>query len=146
MSSFYQGRYVFTDLDSGIPVTNDQFSWFVTTTSGFTALRDKSLTIDVSFNYFSSVVNGNSRQEDYNELDIFLRKQIWSKRGSITVWVSDIFNQSNLFNTRNFLNQNNTSLYRPENRLLTIGLRYKFGNVRIQSNKRSKGVEERNRL
>ncbi len=146
LSSFYQQTDDFTDLDSGLPVTNEQFSWYLTSTSTFSALKDRTLTIDVDFNYFSSVVSGNSRQDSYNELSIFLRKSVFGKRGSISMGLSGIFNQGNIFNTRNFLNQSNSSLYRGENRLFRLGFRYMFGNFGLRTNKKSKKVEEQNRI
>ena len=60
--------------------------------------------------------------------------------------IEDIFNQGNEFNTRNYLDQNGTSLRRAENRLFVLGLRYKFGNTKIQDNYKSKNVDEQNRL
>jgi hypothetical protein len=146
LSTFYQESYDFTDLDSGSALTNEQFSWYITSTSSFAALKDQSLSIDVNFNYFSSVVHGNSRQDSYNELSIYLRKSVFKNRGSISIGVTDIFNQGNLFNTRDYLNQSNTSLYRRENRLLRLGFRYKFGNLGLRTNTKSKRVDEQNRL
>jgi hypothetical protein len=146
LSTFYQESYDFTDLDSGSALTNEQFSWYITSTSSFAALKDQSLSIDVNFNYFSSVVHGNSRQDSYNELSIYLRKSVFKNRGSISIGVADIFNQGNLFNTRDYLNQSNTSLYRRENRLLRLGFRYKFGNLGLRTNTKSKRVDEQNRL
>lgn len=146
LSTFYNERYNFADRDTGFDVVNRQFSWYLLSTSSFTALKDKSLSIDVDFNYFSSTIHGNSLQDSYNQLGIFLRKSILQNRGSISLGVTDIFNQGNLFNTRNYLNQNNTSFDRPENRLLRLGFRYKFGNLGISTNKKSKDVDEQDRL
>jgi len=101
---------------------------------------------DLNFAYFSPRVFGNKRQESYNKLNLSLRKTLWNKRASITMGIDDIFNQSNVFSSRRYLNQNNTSSYRRENRLFTLGFRYKFGNVRIKGNKKSKRVDERKRI
>lgn len=136
----------FTDLDSGQLVENGLWNTYIRSNSGFSFLSDKSLKADVSLLYSSPVIQGNSRQEDYSKLGITLQKSLWDKKGSISLGVDDIFNDSRLFNTRKFLNQDNTSYYRPESRLVVLGFRYKFGNTRIRTNKKSKKVEERNRI
>lgn len=136
----------FTDLESGQLVQNGLWNSYIRANSGFSFLNDKSLKADVSLLYSSPVIQGNSRQEDYSKLGITLRKTLWDSKGSISLGVDDILNESNLFNTRKYLNQNNTSYYRPESRLLVLGFRYKFGNTRIRTNKKSKKVDERNRI
>lgn len=144
--SAYYNEDSFRDLDSNLLLENGLWSWFVNTNNSFTLLEDKSLKVDVRFNYFSPKVFGNTRRESYNELNVSLRKTFWNKNASISIGVVDIFNQGSLFSSRNFLNQNNTSSYRPENRLFKLGFRYKFGNVKIKGNKKSKRVEERRRI
>lgn len=144
--SYFYGEDSFVDLDSGQLVDNGLWTYFMRINNSFTILNDKSLLVDLDFNYYSPIIIGNSRQESYNELGISLRKTLWDKKASISIGLADIFNQGNLFNTRRFLNQDNTSSFRPENRLFTLGLRYKFGNLNIRNNKKSKNVEERRRL
>jgi len=137
---------IFTDLESGQLVERGLWNTYIRANSGLSFLTDKSLKADVSLLYSSPVIQGNSKQEDYSRLGITLRKTLWNAKGSISLGVADIFNESKLFNTRKYLNQNNTSFYRPESRLLVIGFRYKFGNTKIRTNKKSKKVEERNRI
>lgn len=136
----------FTDLDSGQLVENGLWNTYIRSNSSFSFLNDNSLKADVSYLFSSPVIQGNSRQEEYSRLGIALQKTIWNKKGSISLGIDDVFNKAKLFNTRNYLNQNNTSFYRPESRLVVLGFRYKFGNTKIRSNKKSKKVEERNRI
>lgn len=144
--SAYYNEDSFRDLDSDLLLENGLWSWFVNTNNSFTILEDKSLKVDVRFSYFSPKIFGNTRRESYNELNVSLRKTFWKKKASISLGIVDIFNQGSLFSTRNFLNQNNTSSYRPENRLFKLGFRYKFGNVKIKGNKKSKRIAERKRI
>ncbi|MEA1786581.1 TonB-dependent receptor [Arenibacter sp. GZD96] len=146
LTSFYQNRFKFQDADSGLFVDNQQFTWFLQTYNSFTFLSNKSLMADVGFTYFSPLAIGNSVQDSYSELGITFRKSFWNNNFVISMGLQDIFNQGNLLNTRQFLNQDNSTLYRPENRLFTFGLRYKFGNTRIKDNYKSKNLEERKRL
>ncbi|NND78261.1 MAG: TonB-dependent receptor [Maribacter sp.] len=137
---------IFTDLESGQLVESGLWNTYIRANSGLSFLTDKSLKADVSLLYSSPVIQGNSKQEAYSRVGITLRKTLWKAKGSISLGVADLFNKSQLFNTRKYLNQNNTSFYRPESRLLVMSFRYKFGNTKIRTNKKSKKVEERNRI
>lgn len=139
-------KSIFTDLESGQKVENGLWNSYIRANSGLSFLKDKSLKADISFLYSSPVIQGNSKQEDYSRLGVTLRKTLWDSKGSISLGVDDILNESRLFNTRKYLNQNNTSYYRPESRLLVLSFRYKFGNTKIRTNKKTKRVEERKRI
>ncbi|MFS4455384.1 TonB-dependent receptor domain-containing protein [Maribacter sp. 2304DJ31-5] len=145
LSYFYE-KNGFTDLDTGTRLSNDVWTGHIRGTNSFTLLRDKSLFADLTFTYFSPTVNGNSRQESYNELGLALRKTLWNKKASISLAFEDIFNQGTLFNTRRYLNQDNTSSFRPENRLVVLSFRHTFGNTKIKNNKKQRKVEERKRI
>ena len=144
--SYYYKKDTFRDLDSGILLENSVGTWLGRMNNSFRLLSNESLYLDVDFFYLSPTVNGNSRRDAFNYLDILLRKTIWNKKGSISMGVRDIFNQGNYFTTRTFLNQNNSTFSRFENRLFTFAFRYKFGNTGIKDNKKRKRVDERNRI
>lgn len=144
--SFYGNEERFTDLDSGQVLSNNLWSGFVRFNNSFTLLSDRSLVADLNFAYYAPRTFGNARSASYNRLNLRFRKTILNKKASISLGVEDIFNQGTRFTSRRYLNQNNSTLHRPENRLLTVGFRYKFGNVRIKGNKKSKRVEERRRI
>ena len=144
--SYFNSEDGFIDLDSGQLLKNRIWSGVVRVNNGFTFLKDRSLTADLDFVYFSPRVAGNTRYESYNALNLSFRKTIWGKRASISMGIDDMFNQRNIFSSRRFLNQNNTSLYRKESRLFTLGFRYKFGNVGIKGRKKTKKVQERRRI
>lgn len=144
--TYFYNENGFQDLGSGAQLNNDIWTGHIRATNSFTFLKDKSLFADVTINYFSPTVNGNSRQDFFNQIGVAFRKTILNKNASISLAVEDIFNQGNLFNTRRYLNQDNTSSFRPENRLFILGFRYKFGNTRIKDNYKRKRVDERNRI
>ncbi len=144
--SCYNRKDTFSDLETGQPIQNGLWSWFLQTSSNLSLLKDNSFYAYIDFVYYSRSVYGNSRQEATNQLGVTLRKTLWNKKASISLGISDIFKQGDIFNSRKFLDQNNTSLYRGENRLFTLGFRYKFGNTRIRDNQKTKSVEERNRI
>ena len=146
LGSFFDEKITFTNINNGQMVENQLFNWFVRSNNNFTFLEDRSLTANLSFYYTSPLLSKNSRYDSYSAIDILFRKSLWNNKASISIGVDDIFNQGNLFSTRIYQDQNSTSLSRLENRLFTAGFRYKFGNSKIKSNKKSKRVEERNRL
>ncbi len=146
---FFAGYYredQFSDFDSGQLIENGRWTWFARANNSFSLLRDKSLAVDVDFIYYSPIVDGNAVRKSWNKLDLSLRKTLWNKKASISMGIADILNQANLFESRSFLDQNNSSSSRPENRLFTLGFRYKFGNTKIRDNQKSKRVDERNRI
>ncbi|MDO6516114.1 outer membrane beta-barrel family protein [Zobellia uliginosa] len=146
LASFYSETFRFANLSTNAPVELDQFSWFVRTSNSFSFLSDRSLTADLNLIYTAPMLSGNSKFDAFGALNLMFRKTFYDKKLSITLGVEDIFNQGNQFNTRNYQDQNGTSLQRGENRLLVAGLRYRFGNSKIRDNKKSKRVEERNRI
>ncbi|MFX0556091.1 TonB-dependent receptor domain-containing protein [Maribacter sp. CXY002] len=143
---YYYSGNTFKDLSSGQLVKNEIWTGHMRTTNSFTLLRDESLFADLSFRYFSPTVSGNSRRESTSELSLSFRKNLWNKKASVSLSFEDIFNQSKTFTTRRYLNQNNSSSFRRENRLLVLGFRYKFGNIRISDNQKRKQIDERNRI
>lgn len=146
LASFFNDKAVFENLGTEVEVENQLFSWFVRTSNGFTFLKDKSLTADLTFYYTGPLLSQNARFDGFGALGLSLRKTLWNKKATISMGLEDIFNQGNEFNTRNYLDQSGTSLRRAENRLFVLGLRYKFGNTKISDNYKSKNVDEQDRL
>ena len=144
--SSYYSNLDFIDLDSGELVSNDAWTSYINTSNNFSFLKDRSLKVNLSFTHFFPRIIGNSTLDSYSELSITLRKTFLNKKLTGSLGMIDILNQRNYFESRIFLNQNSTTLYRPENQLLTFGLRYNFGNTKIKTNKKSKRVEERRRI
>ncbi len=146
LASFFDDKTTFENLGTDILVKKQLFSWFVRTSNGFTFLKDRSLTADMTFYYTGPLLSQNARFDGFGALNFLFRKTFWNKKASISIGVDDIFNQGNQFNIRNYLDQSGTSLRRAENRLFVLGLRYKFGNTKIRDNYKSKNVDEMDRL
>ena len=146
LASYYSVQYDFVDTASNQNIENRLWVYKLTTNNTFTLLSDKTLNLDVDFALYSDLPIGNAVQESNNQLNLGLRKTFWEKKASLSLGLLDVFNQGNLFTVRQYASQNNTSLYRPENRLFTFGFRYKFGNTGIKTNKKSKRTDEGNRL
>ena len=104
------------------------------------------MTADVSYLYIAPIVDGPSVYSSRHGLDITLKKTLWKEKGSVSIGVTDIFNTQNFTQTNKYLNQDLFLKSRLENRLVTIGFNYKFGNTRLQTNEKAIDLEERNRL
>ena len=142
---FEENQFYATDLGNAL-VMNNQWSFYSQIINYFSFLKDKSLTADVSYLYISPIVQGPSNVSSRHGLDINFRKMLWNNKASLSVGVSDIFNTQNFTQTNKFLNQDFFLNSRIENRLLTVGFSYKFGNTRLQTNEKAIELEERDRL
>ena len=109
-------------------------------------LKDKSLTAEISYLYISPFVEDASNYSEKSSFDISFRKSLWNNRASINLGVVDIFNKLNFRQTTKYLNQDLFLNSRIENRLLTFGFNYKFGNFRLTTNKKEIELNERDRL
>ncbi|MCF7560757.1 TonB-dependent receptor family protein [Sabulilitoribacter multivorans] len=145
-SIFYYDNQFFA-LQSNNEIENiDKWSVYAQMVNYFSFLKDKSLTADVSFLYISPLAEGVSIASDRFGFDVNLRKTFWKNRASLSMGVIDIFNTQNFNRTTKYLNQDILVNYRFENRLFTIGFNYKFGNFRLDSNKKDIDLIERDRL
>jgi hypothetical protein len=76
-----------------------------------------------------------------------LRKDFWKKRASLTVGVDDVFDalKDLAFVTR-YYNQDSYFTANAESRLFKVGLKYNFGNARLQDNSKQIKTDEGDRL
>lgn len=146
LASFYDEKIRFRGLDSEELVENRLFSWFMKTNNGFSFLQDGSLTADLSFLYYAPLLSRNMKYDSLSALDLMFRKTFWNKKASLSIGVNDIFNQGNRYTTRKYQDQDNSTLRRGENRLFTLGFRYRFGNTKIRDNQKYKSTEEERRI
>lgn len=147
LSSIYYYEEQFFALESNNELlTNEMWSTYLQLVNYFNFLKDKSLTADISFTYISPYILGPTDVTASSGLDINFRKSFFNNRASLSLGVLDVFNSRNINTETKYLNQNIFSINRLENRLFTIGFNYKFGNFRLNNNKREIDLEERERL
>ncbi len=145
-SLFYYENQFFALESANELLTVDKWSLYAQVINYFSFLKDRSLTADISYLYISPIVDGASDISSRSSLDINFRKTLWNNRASVSLGVTDIFNTQNFAQTTKYLNQDVFLKSRIENRLFTFGFNYKFGNFRLNSNKRDIELDERNRL
>ncbi|WP_298238299.1 outer membrane beta-barrel family protein [uncultured Algibacter sp.] len=147
LSSLFYYENKFFALESNNTLESiDRWSVFTQVNNYFSLLKDKSLGVDLSYVFSSRITDGPSVSNNTSGLDISLRKIFWNNRATLSVGVTDVFNAQNLSWTTRYLNQDVFVSSKEENRLFTLGFSYKFGNFRLNSNKKSIEFDERNRL
>ncbi|MDO5971099.1 outer membrane beta-barrel family protein [Flavivirga aquimarina] len=142
---YYENKFFALESNNEI-ATNDKWSLYGQIINYLSFLKDKSLTVDVSFRYISPIADGPSIISNRSGLDINIRKTFWDNRASLNAGVTDIFNTQNFTETTKYLNQDVFLNSRMENRLLIFGFNYKFGNFRLNTNKKEIELQERDRL
>ena len=146
VSSIFYYENNFLTPDNSSMFTTDIWSFYTEINNYFSLLKDKSLTADVSFIYSSPTSYGPEKTSAYSGLNVNLKKTLWRNRASLNVGITDVFNNLNYSSTIKYLNQDNFSDLRRENRLFVLGFTYKFGNVFLKNRERQSELEERTRL
>jgi len=147
LSSVYYYDNQFFAIESNNELFNTkQWSLYGQIVNYFSFLKDRSLVVDVSYRYLSPFVEGASSFSEYSNFDINIKKTLWNKRASISFGIVDMFNTLNISRSTKYLNQDVLFNSRIENRLITFGFNYKFGNFRLNSNKKEVDLDERDRL
>ncbi|WP_242204663.1 outer membrane beta-barrel protein [Aestuariivivens insulae] len=125
---------------------NDQWSFYTQMINYFTLLKDKSLEMDLSMLYISSIADGASIYSDRLGISVDFKKTLWDNRATVNFGIKDVFNSLNFYQRTKYSNQDILLKSRSENRLFVFGFNYKFGNFRLKESKKSIDIEERDRL
>ena len=75
-----------------------------------------------------------------------LKKTVLKGKGAITLGFQDLFNEGDFLVTTRFLDQNSSNFSNLDNRLVTAGFRYTFGNTKLAITETELEFEERDRL
>ena len=145
-SVFYYDNKFYSQESTNELLNNDKWSFYAQIINYFTFLKDKSLTADITFLFISPVAEGPINVSSRSSLDINLRKTFWNKRASFSIGFTDIFDTLNFNQVTKYKNQDIYSDWYTENRLFTFGFIYKFGNFRLDANKKDIDLKERDRL
>lgn len=147
LSSVYYYDNQFFAIESDNQLTNTgQWSFYGQVVNYLSFLENRSLTAEVSFIYISAFVDGPGTISGRSGFDVNIRKTIWNNKASFSVGINDAFNQMNFNQTTQYLNQDFAIDSRLENRLITFGFNYKFGNYNLENNKKDVELNERDRL
>ena len=142
---YYDNKFFLFDNESTV-YNNDRWSVHAELINYFTMLSDKSLEMNLSVLYMSSLADGASIYSERLGIDLDLRKMLCNERASISLGIKDIFNTRNYNQSTKYVNQDIFLKSRQENRLLVFGFNYKFGNFKLKESKKIIDLEERDRL
>ena len=126
--------------------TQSRWSTYINCINYFSFLKDDSLTADLSFLYISPIIDGPALISERAQLDFGLKKSFGKGNWILSLRASDIFQTSDFTVKNQYGNQDNQYYALFDNRWIRLGLRYKFGNTRLQTNENIKEFEERDRL
>ncbi len=145
-SLFYYDNQFKGFVNNNILFTSSKWTSYLKLNNYFSFFKDKSLNIDLSYVYISPWAEGPSIVSTRSSLDVSMRKTLWNNRASLSIGIIDAFNDFNFIETSRYLNQDIVINSRKENRLFVVGFNYKFGNYRLNNNKKDVNVIERNRI
>lgn len=127
-------------------VTQDQWSNYSVFTNDFTLLKDKTLNVYLDLTWLGKNLQGLQTVEDRLYSNLTISKSILKKKGMLSLTVSDLFNMQDFEVDTRYANQFSSNNVDLDNRFIKLGFRYKFGNTKLQTNERTKELEERDRL
>ncbi len=142
---FYDNQFFAIESNNQL-YNNKKWSLYANVINYFNLLTDKSLDLEVSFLYISSVYDGPKALSAISGLNLNLRKSILQNKVALSIGVQDAFNSLNVSSTTRYLNQDLFYKSSEENRLFTFGFIYKFGNFNLRTNNKGIDLEERERL
>ncbi|MGE5944038.1 MAG: outer membrane beta-barrel family protein, partial [Flavobacteriales bacterium] len=145
-SIFYYENKFYAQQSNNELYSNNKWSLYLTVSNYFTFLKDKSLIADLSYLYISPFVQGPVIVGTRSGLDLSVRKTLWRNKASLSIGIADVFNTKNFSTSTKYLNQDALKQRTDENRLFSIGFNYKFGNFRLNNNKKGFDLDERERL
>ena len=127
-------------------ISQQKWANYTSIDNNFTFLKDQSLTANLSFVYISSTIQGLSEVSNRNMLNLSLRKTLCNKKVTLSLALNDILNGQEFTNTARYFNQNNVDRMNFDVQTVRFGIRYNFGNTKLQTNQRTKSSAEQERL
>ncbi|WP_298893698.1 outer membrane beta-barrel family protein [uncultured Psychroserpens sp.] len=134
-----------TNFGNGL-VNQSQWSNYSNITNTISFLEDRSLNVFLDVIWIGKNLQAFQIVEDRLFSQIAISKTLFKKQGTITLSAGDLFNMQDEKSRVRYQNQFNFSRSDIDNRYVTLGFRYKFGNTKLETNQRKIDREERDRL
>ncbi|MBT8324503.1 MAG: TonB-dependent receptor [Winogradskyella sp.] len=123
-----------------------QWSNYSALSNNINLLKDNSLNINFDLTFGGKNLQRLQIVENRLISNLRISKSMFNKKGVLSLSVQDLFNEQDFRSSVNYLNQRNSMFTNLDNRLISLGFRYKFGNTRLSTNERVSELDERNRL
>ncbi|MBQ0788051.1 MAG: TonB-dependent receptor family protein [Oceanihabitans sp.] len=124
----------------------DTWSNYSELSNDFSFLRDKSLSANLAIVYLGKNQQGFQTVDGRLATNLAIKKTILKKKATLSLSASDLFNAQDFTVNAKYLDQNNSRYSNLDNRYIKLGFSYKFGNTTLETNERTKGRKERDRL
>ncbi|NIK90938.1 TonB-dependent receptor [Mangrovimonas sp. CR14] len=126
--------------------TLNQWSNYSILSNSWSFLSDRSLKADLALTYGSKNLQGLMLSESRLMSDLTISKTFLNKKLVVTLTASDLFNMSDFETSTRYANQYSYYNTNLDNRWVKLGLRYKFGNTKLETNQRQSEVKETERI
>lgn len=134
-----------TNFGNGL-VDLEQWSNFSVLSNSLTFLKDNSLSTNLSLIYITRNLQSLMLVEERLISSLSISKTLFNKKAVLSLSVEDLFNEQDYLARTRYLNQSNSTFTNADNRTITVGFRYKFGNTKLETNERDLSPDERERL
>ena len=101
---------------------------------------------DVSFLYISPMIQGSADVSSRMQVDVNVKKSFNDGKWVLSLALNDIFDTTDFTIKNNYLNQRNRSHATFDNQWVRLGLRYNFGNTKLQTNQGTSTQAEQDRI
>ena len=146
-SSFFNMKNEFKALEDTSNVQQEIYSMLLQTQNYFILDSSGTFTATVTLDFLSNYLLGSYKYDNPQfAVNFDLQKTFLDGRLALTFSSEDIFNTRNIRTTSQYRNQNNSFLAMPEFQTIRVGVRYKFGNFKLNDNSRSTNATEEDRL
>ncbi|MCQ0112957.1 outer membrane beta-barrel family protein [Zhouia amylolytica] len=146
MSGFYLENEFVALESGGVREQNHTMGYLGQAYNQFSLAKDGTLNANMTLYYLSNFIQGSYHFKNQFYVDLGLTKSLWNKRATVSLNIADIFNTNQVWIRSQYLNQDNAYKSMAENRNITLGFKYKFGNFRLADNNRETKSEEQERL
>ena len=100
----------------------------------------------MSFLYISPVIQGSADVSSRMQVDINIKKTFNDGKWVASLAFNDIFDTTDFTVKNNYLNQRNRYHATFDNQWVRLGLRYNFGNTKLQTNQGTSTQAEQDRI
>lgn len=114
--------------------------------TNYSFLKDKSLSANLTITRIGKNIIGLRTVDTTIDSNLSLRKTLFNKKATLSLAVTDLFNQQDYGVTNKYLNQDSYLFNDLDTRYIKLGFSYKFGNTTLETNERIKERNERERL
>ncbi|MEO2070515.1 MAG: outer membrane beta-barrel family protein [Zunongwangia sp.] len=147
LSGFYMENQIYARESAAKTYTIDTFSAFLNVGNYFYFGGDGTFSGNVNTYFLPNILAGSYKYENPQfGLDLGLRKTFMNNKISVSINAEDILRTMNIPMQSQYLNQDNGFYAISETRRITFGVRYNFGNFRLNDNNRAINADEETRL